>query len=145
MSLRSGFSRSCSPRCAKEVLARKEDTDEGLLDGNSLGGGSRFVGGDFDDSPKDDGSPDGSSGLMVLLVHVLLMVVASPKAGVPQEGDGLEGKEQLRLKKNKKSNLGSLVWLVVFRLLAVVHSLLVDGSKCDHINANLCNPVEINM
>ena len=28
-----------------------------------------------------------------------------PKAGVPQEGDGLEGKEQLRLKKNKKNTL----------------------------------------
>ena len=75
---------------------------------------------------------------MVLLVHGSSSVDGSPKDGV-QEGDGLEGQEQLRFKKNKKSNLGSLVWLVVFRLLVVVPSLLVDGSKCDHVNANLCN------
>ena len=152
MSLRSGlaFFASSASSVARFVFraadeeSSVDDTNDAIgsfdgcsLDGDSLGGGSSD-GGDVDDSPKDDGSPDGSSS-----------ADGSPKASVPQvndgvqEGDGSEEQEQLRLKENKKkNNLASLVWLVVFHLLVVAPLLLVDGSRCDHVNANVCNLTE---
>ena len=148
MSLRSGlaFFASSASSVARFVFraadeeSSVDDTNDAIgsfdgcsLDGDSLGGGSSN-GGDVDDSPKDDGSPDGSSS-----------ADGSPKAGVPQvndgvqEGDGSEEQEQLRLKENKKKNNLASFWLVMFHLLVVAPLLLVDGSRCDHVNANVCN------
>ena len=56
-------------------------------------------------------SPDGSSGARS--ADGSSSADGSPKDGVHQEGDGLVGKEQLRLKNNNKYNLGSLIWCFV--------------------------------
>ena len=119
-----------------------DDTDGNSRGGNSLDGGTSAYPSDLvvDDlvttssivGNVDDVADATTSDISIDLdvdatnQHDKLDDDGSPNVGVHQEGDGLVGKEQLRLKKNKKNNLGSLVW---FYLLAGVSILVVDGLK----------------